>query len=690
MTVVVGEPINKLQVLRDSLPRDFISTENEAGKEWAPRFRRADDYFKENSDDWEYLRGLSAKPYHEITITDGDQVYSFRVKIDISSIIKNMVADIYYRNPEPFIQARRTPRDKATNRMLSDLGVAIHKMAGTEDEMKKALYNAFAVTGGSILWTSFDQYGDWVEKPVPGQYDESMQPVMADTFEPSFERPKVEFVSLWRMRFDPDGRNWNFCDHQHVFRLYDRPLQDVYEDEKFDEDFRNMLVHWVASNRQNRMSSESRINDETDPARILVTFAEGWDRVTKSVVHLPIGPDGAPANFAAVLPMPSAFAKAKNGAGAFPARMVAADWVPPDKEQREGFYPIPTARRLRGLIEDMTRLYSLFFQSARAGVRKYIAVEGVLAKDDFSKVMSTDADDIILAKAENLRQVYGPNLEGLRSMKQLIESIDTGEDRQKAIEYSVMIDKVWEQIYQITGQGPGDRGGVSQAGSATEAANIKMQLDKRTADAVAEVGKAYDDITELLFLLLIEYQSLPIPYQLTTNVFSQPVWDEFQINMLYGMDLAFSHVADSSRPKNKAVERLERKEFLAVAAPFVKSKRMLNKLVSWAFQPYDYPDPSELFEDPLPEIAKQGAKMLMKLKDKDGKIDVTDPNVGRALIENYSALIDASLTEADMEELAMGEAQMGADSVNPAGTGPASQSAGEYAAAGAAAGRSTV
>jgi hypothetical protein len=690
---------SKLEQLRDTAGNHMGPFESETGKTWHPRLKRAKSHYDDHSYDWDELRAFFAKPYAEVEVAlpDGTRT-AVRIKLSIMwSMGKNHISDLHHTNPEPWIRSRRGRADRDFDRMINDVAYAIHDNAGSEEVTRKCLVTGLYQGGGISAW-QFEQDGYWDAVPIT---DENDAPVLDENGAPMLEvgendEPKTafratsqrvvnRFVPLSQCWLDPDGREWDFCDAKYFVWRYKKPLQELWDnkDGVFDKEGLRMLVGAVTDSYSSRLAADKDHGEETDPSFIDIEVAEVWDKTSLEIIHIPIIA-GSIAKFdIGQYSWPKALKKAKR----FPFRMIAEDWKPPDKDDKDGIYPVPLFRHAKGLVEDIIRLYELFFEAASKVVDKWVAYEGALKSDSIIDLMSTDSDELILLDPAGVQRSIGMG-SGLPAPSEVLQRLDRGGEKlAQALGFANMIQAAKSELHEIFGQGGADRGGVAEGKTATEIVQMTAAKSQRTTDARELIAKAFDDGTELAFMLLQEYQTLPIPYQMTTSAFGEERWAEFEAEQLYGLDLIYNHVTDSSRPKNRALERLERKDFVATFMPFVDSKRQRNMLGAWAAEAHDTNGLilKDLFEDPAPDIAKQ--LLALRTAIQDGDADPTDPEVAAQMMDLETQLIQSVLSDADIEEVATGEGQGGGGA---RGAGPKSMTPGQMAAAGAAAGMSNV
>lgn len=672
---------------RDELTKeyeDFFSDayngalETKEGEEWYPRLERSEKDHNTNATDWEELRALMVEleEFSETVSRDGNGVY-----VSLAwSVVQNLTADIYYKNPDPWI----TPRGQShpdLPRVLRDVARVIHTQASTEEIFRDALV-AEGFAGFAGHWASFLQYDRDVPVPL---VDDAGFPVLSPDGEVEFEidesgnevtEPEAyhqgivgEFVSPWDLRFDPDGRRWDLLDHKYVIRKYWKSLKDFAEDDDYDKTGIRMLKAYVRGHQKGSTGVTADDDpddggsllsgvvefDDKDPAYVMVECNEVWDRTKRRILHIPTG-----AKFHIKLAdWPEDFAEANHGQGEFPLTLIALNKAPEDKRKKKGFWPIPTLRLIRSQLLAIQRLEYLYLESATTAIRKYLAIKGLLGDDEIAKIQDDSNRDVISVDVALLSKVLGAGAVGLDplqvDLRRMIVPLMNPEDGAEMQRIEAAIGHQMQMIWQILGQGPGDRGGLADAGSATEALNLAARLEKRIDAKVEQMGKIYDRVTEKFFLLLKGRQTLPVAYARATGPYAEEMWGEFHADEIRDMDLVFKHRTGAQRPRTRVQDFQERSQIFAAASPlspFAGDTELLRELFLWSIEPLEA---SDGFVERVRkrvdarEIAKQVAQMEVAIAE--GQMDPTDPQVANQLHELQASLVNATLTDEDIARM---------------------------------------
>lgn len=689
----------KLKDLKAQVGNPPAAIETDEGKLWFNRYKRADDWYEKESADWFINAALYQRPYATITTKDGGIVV---VKIPwAKAYIDNLATDLYFRNPDSFVDPRvDSPDARAIARGARELARTLDDDLGTVHHVHRGII-AWGYAGFGGIWTTHEQQGQMVPQPL---LDENDQPVVGPEGEPLYQKNSddeviedividdqrlvEEYVEPHLLRFDPDGTDWlGLEDFRYIFRLYSRSLYEVWMDEDFEKEDRKRLV-WFASGHGRRHGASTtqlsyNTREEEDCRYMPVMFAEGWSKVERRIVHMPVGANFLLRN-----------AHREDGAflwprglrgnrGRYPLRLISDGYTVPI-EKDENHYPVPLLRHVRALIEDYVRIYDRLLAAGDGIVKKYFTFKGIIDRTSFRKFAAGDATDVHELDPEKMREFLGVAEDGvaplLDQLQKVLALVPTRDAKDEILAYAAQLDRIERIFWQMTGQGPGDRGGVSPSATATEATVMAAALQKRTSTGGERLADAHDDINEIRFLLLSEHQTLPIPYRESTSAFDDARWQQFNAQVLRGLSLSFRHVVGSTRPPTRAQVKAERSELFAKVAPFfdlIRHDRTARRLLMHVLEPYDVPSIEEMFEDPLPELAKEVFRLNLALKN--GQIPAAQvPAVAARLKELEMMMADAILTQSEKQALAL-EGGGGVQASAPGSGGAASAPSGSSA-----------
>lgn len=673
--------------------------EDDLGRVWNQRYKASDEYHKDQTWDW--------KENRELLVEFRNMVSRYGTYVAIGyAVMQNLVSDVYFRNPDTWVEDKGGNRD--LSRILTGLFGGIHAEIKTERKMKDALFDQCWSLGA--IQISYEQKEHDELVPV---LDDEGEPIVDDNGDiPMFEDPEMGNVPLaqvgddghfltqrivdsqriverrvspWRLRYDPDGLDWEFEDHKYLFIKFKRSLGQCLRDPRFTDEGKQKLVAWFQQRNGTNYQNLQKISyavlggEERDPDFLDVELVETWDRVNKQVIYLPCEAEFTIGEHA----WPRWLANADNGAGKFPVRVIAFDREPEDEDGLHGFYPIPPMRRIKPNIYNINRMESLFVEGNTHVVNKYVAPEGLLTSTEMTKLYSDKNREVITYDPKALTQVMPGNAALTpEAVKQLFFLVPQGDNKEaKHIEG---IQHEMNMIAQILGQSSGDRGGLAMAGSATEALGLQQRLQQRLSETREAAAKHYNALTELIFLALKSEQQLPIRYQMIGE-FNESTWAQFAGDQWKDLDLHFNYSTAPQEARTREQEMALRQQVLQVVMPVAQELgdvRLIKWLMQLMVEPLDVTGVEKLLGDDASSIAAQLLQLDYALRN--GQIRPGDPNVAVMKQELTSKLIGATISQSDMQQVAGGGGPGGGGG---SGTpkSPA-RSAGQQAAAAAASG----
>lgn len=623
----------KLKDLKAQIPRP-ASMETETGKAWADRVARAAKWRDEQMADVPILTSLYAKPYTTISTKDGVVV----VKIPwAKAYIDNLVADLYFRNPDLYVEALVPVEvERMVARECRDIGRALDDELRTSDHMHRAVIE-WGTAGFGGIWESHEQRShleetgeqDVDENGNPRYDEETGTPVSRQELIVDDQRLREEFVCSRDYLLDPDGTDWiGLTDFKFIGRIYSRSLQDFLDDPEYDEpDTKARLVWYAAGFGRYRDASSTSLEiaakDEEDVRYINVRCAEMWSAAEGRIVHVPLTGRFHLTEY----DWPRALMARRR----YPTRLVSDGYTVPTKAE-DNPYPTPLLRHIRALIEDYVRIYDRLLNAGGGVVKRYFTFKGAFERTTFKKWANSDEVELLEIDPEKVRKLIGVEdgaaniFEWLGRMMALQPSNDT---KNEILAYGAMLDRIESILWQATGQGPADRGGIAPNETATGVAAMAAKLDARTALARERVvASAYRDIHEIRFLFLAENQTLPIPYVSTTPGTNESVWRQFQADMIRGVRLSFRTAVGSAKPPTREQRKVERLELFGKIAPFLEQIRQdpfALALVLFTLEPYDATDVEDMLRrlGQLVPMAKEFMELMLGIRG--GQLDPTSP-----------------------------------------------------------------
>lgn len=649
----------EMKHLKETYPLNGLKLTTVAGLRWRNRMQASEAYFRDYSKRW------SAN--QELYSGFDKMISKFGTYVAVPfSVVQNWVNDVYYRNPDPLVQDRSGNKD--LGKILSDLFRTIHRESDSERKMKEALADQFWA-GFGALWVSFRQ--DGVFDPEVFDFFKNEQGGVI----PTKQQVLVTRISPWRIRFDPTGREWDLSDHSYLGVMYEQSLAQVMRDPTVSEDDRRrIMAHYGAGNlsstydpQQVRYATLATSFNEEDPEFIKIPFWQIWSRPDKQVYRLPLG-----SSFT-LEPQPwnEEFAEAD----VFPLLYMAKNREFEDESRLQGFVGIPDFTLIEPHVRNINKLEALFMAANQHVINKYITYKGVLDQQAAAKLADGTKQFAVIELDKDALNVFPTEMRDKLSMKEVLGLVPQAE--LKELHHLEGIKNEFEMIWQIIGQGPADRGGVSEAGSATESLGMQQGLGRRMSAARHENGKNFCRLTKLFYLVLKARQTLPLRYQMTT-AFNQQVWQEFSADALTDLDLHFEYAVGSSEYRTREQEFALRQQMAQVLMPIFQAAnntRLLMKVAQDLVEPLNILGSEQYFNDEASQIAMKLLAILRGLGK--GRILADDPQAAKQIAELVAMLAQAILTPQQLAEVEAASA--GAPAPEPEGEGslPAPQSAGE-------------
>lgn len=598
------------------------------GMRWRNRMGASDAYFAKYSPRWKTNKEL---------YSDFDALaakYGTYVAVPFA-VVQNWINDTYYRNPDPLVQDKNGNKD--LGRILSDVFRTIHHEVDSEQKMKQALMDS-AWAGFGCLWVSFRQEG----RLNPELYDfyRDQQGVI----EPTKQAVTLTHISPDRVRFDPAGKNWDLSDHGYVGVLYEQSLAQVMRDNTVSDEDRRRIMAWYRAGAQNSesynplatmMTGSDATYKETDPEFIRLLFWNIWSRPDKKVYRQPLG-----SSFTLQpLPWNDEFAEAD----IFPLLYVAKN------RDVDKFIGIPDLSLIEPQVKNINKLEALFIAANQHVINKYVTVKGALDEQARTKLADGVTQFAVIELDKDALNAFPTAMQEKMNLGDVLSLVPQAE--LKDLQHLEGIRQEMEIIQQIIGQGPADRGGVQQSGSATESLGMQQGLARRLSTARHENGKNFCRLTKLFFITLKARQTLPLRYQMTT-AFNERVWQAFNADALADLDLHFEYAIGSTEYRTREQEFALRQQMAQVLMPVLQvqgNTRLMMKLAQDLIEPLNIIGAGQYFNDDASQIVMQLVAILRGLSN--GQILADDPRAAQKIPELISALAQAMLTPQQLAEV---------------------------------------
>lgn len=655
--------VDALKMLAQQYPIGKLRLENDEGRKWRDREKASDAYFRDYSYDWNENQQLLTG-FRKLIETYGTHVaLAFAIQ-------QTFVADTYFSNPDPFVQDLKSGNEDL-GYILSDVFKALMKKSESERYMKEAMQDQWWA-GFGFLWVAYLQ--ESYERPRRGGFvneDGSQEmEIVAKRQEPLVRR-----ISPWRVRFDPDGKDWNLSDHMWVSVDYWQTLDQALNDRRYSEEDKARLLGFYRTSafQQGYHTQQVRYaamygGTEQDPKYIRIPFREIWARPEKKIFYKPLGAEFVMGDGAAVSnDWPVEFAEADQ----FPCIYVARNRESEDEAGISGFAGVPDLRLIKPQLFNIQRLDSLFIKANRHVLNKYLTRKGALDPEAQRRLEDSDKNFEIIeldrdaftapGVAAGLGEEVTP-----KDVLYLVPQHELKELRHlEGIRHNLQI------IWQVIGQGPGDRGGQAESNSATESLGQQRGLERRRNYARALGRWYFVELLKMFGLMVKNRQRLPIWYERRAVPGAQKKWAQFHADMWADLELNFDCTVGESEPRTREEEISLRRQAAEVLLPiFSADRRRSEALARMLVEPLNIVGLPELFDNELTELARQIYQIDVALGD--GEADAADVALAAKKQELVAAIVNRLLTDVDIQQAETGDVQM-----QQQASLPAAQSAGE-------------
>lgn len=572
------------------------------------------------------------------------------------SVLQNLVADSFFKNPEPNILPLNPQREDEA-RMLTDLGRSWHEIAGTEDNVMRARVLC-GLQGGAVIWLDEDsEYEDAVAldgggEPMVDEVTGEALYELGDDGMPLQEAIRQEFrqrlVDLHGIRFDPDGRNWDWTDMKWVEIRYERSLQSFLDDATISDKSKAMLrAHAKSSSRRRANWDRGRDGNETDPNYQMVDCGAVWSMTDGKIYHIPVGAEfhleGATEETSEGFPMPAFWRRLKK----YPGQMFAYNWAPPDEDGLDGFYPVPDLFLVKDNLKNLNRLEGLILNLCMQQTTKHLIQDGIADTKVQRRLQSDVPRELIPVDFLPIMKRFaqaGVNLPA--NFEHLLVNLKT-DQREQLIKHFEAFEHEVNLIRETLSQGPAQRGGVTDSKTATGQLQVGQALERRLEIEGERTSAYIDGLTERFFILLQNRGTLPFYYR-DSSTKAEAFRPFVATQEFRDLKLSFRHRTGSARGIDRELLRGQIREAITNALPVVQDPTVIQTMLGKLFATFDDPTLQDLFKNDMSGLAEEAASVMAAL-DAD---QITLEQAGPALMNFLGAFINAHLTQAGVDRVA--------------------------------------
>lgn len=437
---------------------------------WSQRIERGKKHLEENSKDWAFNEKLvfGINP-------EGDQgedpvlAYGW-------GLVKALETAIYVQDPDFYVESKfGTNPDVA--RKLTDILRSDVKDMDLKSVGNMMLLDVF-ITGLGIGTEIIKTESKGVRYPAMDDLgipeEEGALPV-EQHFEIVRSHPKD-------VLFDPRGIKLDLSDHNWIALAFYPTIRELQDDPAFKlpEDVENLPEANQATRiEKGSVGSSFRAGlktEEKDPAFKTVCVWEIWDKPNQKVIYMTdaghhvLGSRDWPVRLR------------MGGRSLFPTTIMAMHPNP------KGFYPKSEVSLVKRQLVQLLKLEASMERDFRIRWKKHAALATLISQDQAAHMVDPDPEHaVLLIQPDELGAVFGPT--GVPPQLDLSRLVVQLEDPMVQKDFPMRKAMIEQDISQVLGYGPSDRGGLPQTRSAREAVMIndaKQQKLIKRADSIAD------------------------------------------------------------------------------------------------------------------------------------------------------------------------------------------------------------
>ena len=595
---------------------------------WSQRLERGKKHQKENSKHWEpnekLIFGIDSTGDNE---DDADLAYGW-------GLFKALETAIYVQDPDFYLESKFNADPDIARRLTDIVRTDVKDM-----DLKS--------TGGLMLLDTFVYgYGAGVEVIRTDQkyvrFPEESDLVTEGLVESDEETPvaTAQQYDICRVHpkdivFDPKGTRLDLSDHGWVALAFYPTISDLQADPGFT------LPEKLDSLQEASQATRSEKNEgttggrwpikatETDPAFKTVCVWEIWDKPNQKIVYMTdslhhiLGEKDWPC-------------KLQIGPrNLFPVTIMAMHPNP------KGFYPKAEVSLVRKQLERLNAIEKQMDGYYRNRWRKHVAAAGIFSQDSIANFTDmSGAHSLILIEPDELGALVGPSGDSTKiDLSRLVFQVP---DPIPQMDYYQRKQGIEQDISQILGYGPSDRGGLPQTRSAREAVMIndsKQQKLVKRADAIADF---YRWTMEKHLKMLQATMSVERAARKWKPAGGLSEWFGYTQEDIKG-DFSFVVYAGSSGPRSTETKKQQILQEFQTIAPFLQAegKPMYPLLKSYA-SVMGWDNLEELFGSGRAELKNLAAAAAMFAQ---GKVPP------EKLMEQVAKAIQSNLSNQDLAEV---------------------------------------
>lgn len=595
---------------------------------WSSRLERGKKHQKENSKHWlpneKLIFGIGPDGDNE---DDADLAYGW-------GLFKALETAIYVQDPDFYVESK-FQADPDVARKLTDI-----VRTDVKDMDLKS-------TGGLMLLDTFVYgYGAAVEVL---KTDQKFVRFPADSplvKEGLVEEgdissiPESQHYDICRTHpkdvlFDPKGTRLDLSDHGWVALAFYPTVADLEADPGFKLPEKTEGLQEASQTTRGDRTEGSRggawpiKSIETDPSFKTICVWEIWDKPKQKIIYMTDSGN----HVIGTKPWPCKFQMGPRAL--FPVTIMAMHPNP------KGFYPKAEVSLVRRQLERLNAIEKQMDGYYQNRWRKHVAAAGVFSPDAIANFTDTSgAHSLILVEPDELGALVGPSGDSTKlDLSRLVYQIPDPMPQQ---DYYVRKQGIEQDISQILGYGPSDRGGLPQTRSAREAVMIndsKQQKLVKRADAIADF---YRWMMEKHLLMLQATLSVERAARKWEPAKGLGEWFKYDKESIQG-EFNFVVYAGSSGPRSTETKKQAELQMFQTIVPFLQQEgKSIYPALERLANVYQWDGIGELFANGKGEMKNLAAAAAMFAK---GQVPP------EKLLEQVARAVQANLSNNDLAEV---------------------------------------
>lgn len=588
---------------------------------WASRLERGKRHQKENSKHWlpneKLIFGIGADGDNE---DDADLAYGW-------GLFKALETAIYVQDPDFYIESKFHSKPDTARRLTDIIRTDVKDM-----DLKSVgglmLLDAFVYGYGAGVeiiktdqkWVRFPSDSPLVREGLVEEGEEAPIPQ-----EQSYEITRVHPKDII---FDPKGTRLDLSDHGWVALAFYPTVESLQSDPAFT------MPERIDSLQESSQTTRDTKNDsftagkwpgkheETDPRFKTICVWEIHDKPNKQLVYMTDSGN----HILGTKPWPCSF---KIGPRAlFPVTIMAMHPNP------KGFYPKAEVSLVRRQLERLNKIEVEMDGYFKNRWRKSVAPASLLSQDQVAHFTDTSAAHaVILLEKDELDAFVGPT--GNPAQLDLARLVVQQQDPMVQQDYYIRKQGIEQDISQILGYGPSDRGGLPQTRSAREAVMIndsKQQKLVKRADAIADF---YRWMMEKHLLMLQKTMSVERAARKWEPAKGLGEWFSYGKEEIQG-DFNFVVYAGSSGPRSTETKKQAELQMFQTVVPFLQQEgKSIYPALERLANVYQWEGVDALFANGKMELKNLAGAVALFDQGKVSPEQLLE-QIGRALQSNLS------------------------------------------------------